>query len=546
MQASEHHRNSSMHYQLMQQTEPYCLPQYQALNHQIYSNDIRSHGTHFPTPCSSELYCTLESSSEAGIFNAYNSPLTVSFSPNGSPISQQDSQSYSYPPDQRHSPDYTYSSPMSGSCVTDDLHSFKHKLRELESVMFGPDSDNLDSYDSTFKDGINFLSPEMDGWRKTMEAISSKDLTQVLVACAQAVADNDLLMAQCLMDELRQMVSVSGEPIQRLGAYLLEGLVARLSASGSSIYKALRCKEPASADLLSYMHILYEVCPYFKFGYMSANGAIAEATKDEDRVHIVDFQIAQGSQWITLIQAFAARPGGPPHIRITGIDDSTSAYARGGGLNIVGKRLSKLAEKFKVPFEFHAAAISGCDVQLHNLGVRPGEALAVNFAFMLHHMPDESVSTENHRDRLLRLVKSLSPKVVTLVEQESNTNTAPFFSRFLEALDYYKAMFESIDVTLPRDHKERINVEQHCLARDVVNIIACEGVERVERHEMLGKWRSRFAMAGFTPYPLSSLVNGTIKKLLENYSDRYTLQERGGALYLGWMTRDLVASCAWK
>lgn len=543
MQASGHHTSSSMHYQLMQQTDTYGLPQYQALNNQLYGSDIRSHGTHFSTPCYSDLYCTLESSAAAEILNAYNSPSTVSFSPNGSPISQQDSKSYSYPPHQHHSPDHTYSSPMSGSCVTDDLQL---KLRELESVMFGPDSDDLDSYNNTFKAGGNFLWPEMDGWRQTMAAISCKDLTQVLIACAKAVADNDLLMAQCFMDVLRQMVSVSGEPIQRLGAYILEGLVALSSASGSSIYKALRCKEPASAELLSYMNILYEVCPYFKFGYMSANGAIAEAMKDEDRVHIIDFQIAQGSQWITLIQAFAARPGGPPHIRITGIDGSTSAYANGGGLNMVGKRLSKLAKKFNVPFQFHAAAVSGCDVQLHNIGVQPGEALAVNFAFMLHHMPDESVGTENHRDRLLRLVKSLSPKVVTLVEQESNTNTAPFLPRFVETLDYYKAMFESIDVTLPRDHKERINVEQHCLARDVVNIIACEGVERVERHEVLGKWRARFAMAGFTPYPLSLLVNGTIKKLLENYSDRYTLQERDGALYLGWMNRDLVASCAWK
>ncbi len=199
-----------------------------------------------------------------------------------------------------------------------------------------------------------------------------------------------------------------------------------------------------------------------------------------------------------------------------------------------------------MPFEFHAAAMSGCEVQLENLVVRPGEALAVNFAFMLHHMPDESVSTQNHRDRLLRLVKSLSPKVVTLVEQESNTNTAAFYPRFLETLNYYTAMFESIDVTLPREHKERINVEQHCLAREVVNILACEGGERVERHELLGKWRSRFKMAGFTPYPLSSLVNATIKTLLEKYCDKYRLQERDGALYLGWMNRDLIASCAWK
>lgn len=453
-------------------------------------------------------------------------------------MSQQESQSY--PPDTHHSPENnTYGSPMSGSCITNDASDLRHKLRELETVMLGPDSDVIESID-------DMCSSEMNSAIQIMGAISQKDVKQVLIACAKAVSDNELLMANWLMDELRQMVSVSGEPIQRLGAYMLEGLVARLASSGSSIYKALRCKEPASADLLSYMHILYEVCPYFKFGYMSANGAIAEAMKDEDRVHIIDFQIGQGSQWITLIQAFAARPGGPPHIRITGIDDSTSAYARGGGLNIVGRKLAKLAEQFKVPFEFQAAGMSGHDIKLESLSFRHGEALAVNFAFILHHMPDESVSTDNYRDRMLMLVKRMSPKVVTLVEQESNTNTAAFYPRFMEALNYYTAMFESIDVTLPRDHKQRINVEQHCLARDIVNIIACEGRERVERHELLGKWKSRFKMAGFRPYPLSSVVNATIKTLLENYSDKYRLQEKDGALYLGWMNRDLVASCAWK
>ncbi|CAH9060575.1 unnamed protein product [Cuscuta europaea] len=364
------------------------------------------------------------------------------------------------------------------------------------------------------------------------------DLKQVLIACAKAVSDNDLMTSHWLMSELRKMVSVSGEPIQRLGAYMLEGLVARSSSSGSSFYKSLRSKHlpptTSSYQLLTYMHTLYEVCPYFKFGHMSANGAIAEAMKSEQSVHIIDFQIGQGSQWVTLIQAFASRPGGPPRIRITGIDDR-------GSVSIAGKNLSELAESFKVPFEFHSS-----DIDLKNLGIQPGEALAVNFAYMLHHMPDESVSTLNHRDRLLRMVKNLNPKVVTLVEQESNTNTAAFFPRFVETLDYYAAMFESIDEVLPRNHSERINVEQHCLARDVVNVIACEGTERVERHELLGKWKSRFRMAGFTPYPLSSLVNLTIKRLLENHSDKYRIGERNDALYLGWMDRDLVAACAWK
>ncbi|KAF9589108.1 hypothetical protein IFM89_019158 [Coptis chinensis] len=457
---------------------------------------------------------------------------------------QQDSQSCHSEP--HHSPDNIHGSPISVSCITSDVDDLRYKLRELETVMLGPNSDIMDSLDSTIQNENSPSSSETEWWKQKREVIPRGDLKQLLIACGKAVSDGDSLTTGWLMGELRKMVSVSGDPIQRLGAYMLEGLVAKLALTGSSIYKALRCKEPLSSELLSYMHILYEVCPYFKFGYMSANGAIAEALKGEDRVHIIDFQIAQGTQWITLIQALAARRGGPPHIRITGIDDSTSAYARDGGLYIVGQRLRRLAESLKVPFEFHAGPMFACEVKLENLEIRPGEALAVNFALMLHHMPDESVSTDNHRDRLLRLVKSLSPKVVTLVEQESNTNTAAFFPRFLETLSYYTAVFESIDVSLPRDHKERINVEQHCLAREVVNIIACEGAERVERHEVLGKWRSRFRMAGFTQHPLSSVVNTTIKNLLEEYSDEYRLEERDGALYLGWRSRALVATCAWR
>lgn len=504
-------------YRVKQEIEPYS-PQFHALDRL---------GTQFYTQNYLKKYCTLDSSCAAGSLISSQNRL----------LQQHDPQ---------HSlDDHTRATSISGSCLTDESDDFKDKLRELETVMLGPDDPDIfySNYGSKGDSGLShyrkiFIDPI---------SVSSGDLKQVLVYSAKAVSENDLSTAQPLMDKLREMVSVSGEPIQRLGAYMLEGLVARLASSGSSIYRALRCKEPESSELLSHKHMLYEVCPYFKFGYMSVNGAIADAMKDEQRVHIVDLQIGQGSQWITLIQAFAARLGGPPHIRITGLDDSTSAYARGARLEVVGKRLSRLAKSFGVPFEFHAvASVSSRDVRPHNLDLMPDEALAVNFAFVLHQMPDESVSTQNHRDRLLRMVKGLSPKVVTLVEHESNTNTAPFLPRFVETLNYYTAMFESIDATLPREHKERINVEQRCLARDVVNIIACEGAERVERHELLGKWKLRFSMAGFSQYPLSSLVNATIKTLLKNYSHKYRLEERDGALYLGWMNQDLVASSAWK
>ncbi|WOL15105.1 hypothetical protein Cni_G23886 [Canna indica] len=455
----------------------------------------------------------------------------------------------------------------------------RHALQELETVLMSPDADEPSSstnpelsenklpqltkkrsrpwteetplnspslvHPHYISDPSHDVRPEKR-LREMTTKVSGDDVKQLLIKCAETLSENNIKEFELLVEEAQSVVSISGEPIQRLGAYMLEGLVARHENSGTNIYRALRCHQPAGNELLSYMRILYDICPYFKFGYMAANGAIADALKNEDRVHIIDFQIAQGTQWITLIQALSARPGGPPHVRITGIDDPVSEYARGDGLQLVGKMLMNMSNKFKIPLEFKGLPVSGPEVTREMLDIRPGEALAVSFTLQLHHTPDESVDVNNPRDGLLRLVKSLSPKVTTLVEQESNTNTTPFLTRFIETLDYYQAMFESIDVTLPRDSKERINVEQHCLAKDIVNIIACEGKDRVERHELLGKWRSRLSMAGFKPYPLSSYVNSVIKTLLAHYSDKYTLVEKDGGLLLGWKNRNLISASAWQ
>ncbi|KAK7324637.1 hypothetical protein VNO77_28361 [Canavalia gladiata] len=380
----------------------------------------------------------------------------------------------------------------------------------------------------------------------SLQVFPPNNLKQLLIACAKALSENSMKDFDQLIEKARNAVSINGEPIQRLGAYMVEGLVARKEASGNSIYQALRCREPEGKELLSYMQLLFEICPYLKFGYMAANGAIAEACRNEDRIHIIDFQIAHGTQWMTLLQALAARPCGAPHVRITGIDDPVSKYARGGdGPEVVGERLALMSEKFGIPVEFHGVPVFAPDVTREMLDIRPGEALAVNFPLQLHHTADESVDVSNPRDGLLRLVKSLSPKVTTLVEQESNTNTTPFFNRFIETLDYYLAIFESIDVTLPRNSKERINVEQHCLARDIVNVISCEGKERIERHELFGKWKSRLTMAGFRQCPLSSYVNSVIRTLLKCYSEHYTLVEKDGAMLLGWKNRNLISASAW-
>ena len=176
-----------------------------------------------------------------------------------------------------------------------------------------------------------------------------------------------------------------------------------------------------------------------------------------------------------------------------------------------------------------------------------GEALAVNFSFHLHHMADESVSTSNPRDRLLRAVRAMGPRVVTLVEHEANTNTSPFYPRFVEAVSYFGAVFESLEGCHGRSGRAGAGAEavRRGLARDIVNIISCEGGERWERYEVFRKWKSRMAMAGFEPVCLrrdGRIVEG----VLGTSWGKYTVREDSGALFLDWRDRALVAASAWK
>uniref|UniRef100_A0A2N9GGT0 Uncharacterized protein n=1 Tax=Fagus sylvatica TaxID=28930 RepID=A0A2N9GGT0_FAGSY len=303
-----------------------------------------------------------------------------------------------------------------------------------------------------------------------------------------------------LIEIARAKVYVRGQPIRRLGFYMVQGLLARKLSKGTDIYRVLKTilrlvKEPS--------------------GFLSLEG------------------LQHGLE-------------GLPHVRITGIDDLVSEYARGEGLGAVGRQFAMISEKFNIPIEFNGVPDFAQNVTRDMLHVRPGEALAVNLAMLLHLIPDESVDVNNPRDGILRMVKSLSPKVVTLIEQESNTNTTPFYHRFVESLEYYLAMFELIDdYSRFRSDVHRINMEKNCLAVDMVNVVACEGNERVKRHELFNKWKFRLTSAGFSQYPLSTFFNCEIKKVLGSHSKHYTLPEKDGALLFGWKGRNLISASAW-
>ncbi|XP_030459719.1 GRAS family protein RAM1-like [Syzygium oleosum] len=372
------------------------------------------------------------------------------------------------------------------------------------------------------------------------EQDSGLQLVHLLLACAEAVAKEDYMLAQKYLHHLNRIVSSIGDSMQRVAGCFTEALSARLAATlatrpTSSSAKPFSPFPPNSVEILKYYQILYQACPYIKFAHFTANQAIFEAIEFEERVHVIDLDIHQGYQWPAFMQALAARPGGAPFLRITGVGPDIEAVCE------TGRCLTELAHSLHIPFEFHPVGEQLEDLKPHMLNRRVGEALAVNSVNCLHRVPGNCLGG------LLSMIRDQAPNIVTLVEQEASHNGPYFLGRFLEALHYYSAIFDSLDATFPPESAQRAQVEQYIFAPEIQNVVAREGAERTVRHERLEKWRKVMEGKGFRGVPLSGNAVTQSKILLGLYSsDGYRLTEDKGCLLLGWQDRAIIAASAWR
>ncbi|KAL1539901.1 CAAX farnesyltransferase (FTase) subunit beta [Salvia divinorum] len=372
------------------------------------------------------------------------------------------------------------------------------------------------------------------------EQDSGLQLVHLLLACAEAVSKEDYMLARRYLHHLNRVVSAIGDSMQRVAACFTEALSARLAATltnkpSTSNLIPFNPFPPNNLEILKIYQILYQACPYIKFAHFTANQAIFEAFESEERVHVIDLDILQGYQWPAFMQALAARPGGAPFLRITGVGTSLEAVRE------TGRCLTDLALSLHVPFEFHPVGEELEDLKPHMFNRRVGEALAVNSVNRLHRVPGNCLGT------LLTMIRDQAPNIVTIVEQEASHNGPYFLGRFLEALHYYSAIFDSLDATFPADSAQRAKVEQHIFAPEIGNIVAHEGPERVMRHERLEKWRKIMEGKGFEGVALSSNAVTQSRILLGLYScDGYRLTEDKGCLLLGWQDRHILAASAWR
>ncbi|XP_061368442.1 scarecrow-like protein 14 [Gastrolobium bilobum] len=376
------------------------------------------------------------------------------------------------------------------------------------------------------------------------------DLRSLLLLCAQAVYVNDNRTANELLKQIRQHSSPFGDASQRLAHYFANGLETRLlgDATGSQgLFNSLTFRRITAAEFLKAYQVFISVCPFKRCAYFFANKMIMKAAEKAETLHIIDFGIQYGFQWPFLIKFLSDRDGGPPKLKITGIEWPQPGFRPTERNEQTGCRLANYCKRFNVPFEYNVIASRNWEtIQVQDFKIESNELVAVNCMMRFENLMDETFEVNSPRNAVLQLIRKINPDVFVQCIVNGSYN-APFFAtRFREALFHFSAMFDMCDCVISRDNEKRMMLERELLGRHALNAIACEGFQRIERPETYKQWEVRNTRAGFKHLPLNEELMAKLRtKFKEWYHRDFVFDVDNNWMLQGWKGRILYASTCW-
>ncbi|KAJ0808904.1 putative transcription factor GRAS family [Helianthus annuus] len=372
------------------------------------------------------------------------------------------------------------------------------------------------------------------------------DLRTLLVTCAQAVATDDRRNASELLKQIRQHASPFGDGNQRLAHWFANGLEARLAGTGSQIHRGLVSKKVSAADYIRAYYLYIGCSPFRKISNFASNRTIMDMAQHATRIHIIDFGILYGFQWPTFIQRISQREGGPPRIRLTGIEFPQPGFRPAETIEETGVRLKEYAKKFNVSFEYKSIAKRWENVSIEDLKIDENEFLVVNCMYRSKNVLDETVGVDSARNVVLDLIRKISPNIFIHGILNGSYNAPFFLTRFKEALFHFSALFDMLETNVPRERSERKLLEGEVFGREALNVIACEGWERIERPETYKQWHVRNLRAGFVSVPFSREIIKLAKEKVGLYHKDFMIDVDNDWLLQGWKGRIIYAMSCWK
>ncbi|KAK9079544.1 hypothetical protein SSX86_001216 [Deinandra increscens subsp. villosa] len=379
------------------------------------------------------------------------------------------------------------------------------------------------------------------------QEVKDVQLIENLLLSAEKVTQQQFERSVKLLDWCDVLCSSTGNPVQRLVYYFSKALrekvdkeTGRVSLSGLETKHtgviAERLIRPNPTAVL-----IYEKWPLYQAGHFSGVQALMDGVSGSKRVHVIDLSIKQGVQCTILMQALVSQPNFPiEHLKITAVGTNSKQ-----NIERTGDWLKSFAESINLSFSFNAVIVEDMlDLNTDLLELDPDEALGVYVSFGLWTM----IGQQDRLESLINVMKSSNPRVMVVGEVEANLNSPNFVTRFIEALFYYGALFDSLEECMGREDENRGITELMYLGNGIKSILASEGAERAIRHVNIDVWRKFFVRFGMKEIELSMSSLYQANLVAEKFSSGSccTFDRNGNSLVIGWKGTPVMSISAWR
>ncbi|GAB2234040.1 hypothetical protein Droror1_Dr00003276 [Drosera rotundifolia] len=424
------------------------------------------------------------------------------------------------------------------------------QIVQYEDDLFCPeDRDKVASKDNEKARNANSGSSSQGSNRKAKKKAQASaenvDHYDLLTRCAQAISNMEIPVAQDLLKKLSLHSSPYGNSAERVAHYFANALESRLLGTGTAPGPP---SEPVSvSDILKANRMYVAAVPFMIMSYYVSNKTIATLAQKVSRLHVIDFGISLGLQWPCIINNLSKRPGGPPKLRITGIDFPQPGLRPAERVLETGRCLARYCARFNVPFEYHPIVNNWENIKPGDIYIDRDELVVINCMYRSQHLLDMSMDLNSPRDGFLSLVKQIRPHYFIHGIVNAAFGKPIFMTRFKDALSHYSTLFDVFEATMPRGDHERLLLESKVCGKELMNVVACEGAERVERPETYKRWQLLQRRVGFEQVPLDQeLLKSARAMVRRNFSELFVLDEDSQWAVQGWRGRILYAISCWK
>ncbi|XP_057811480.1 DELLA protein RGL1-like [Salvia miltiorrhiza] len=372
-------------------------------------------------------------------------------------------------------------------------------------------------------------------------------LVETLLSCAEKVDKKQYEEACELLLECDRMSSATGSVIQRLVFYFAEGLYEKIDReTGQITPKGLgkKVEDPLIAvrspdETTMAFHKELPISQITKFAGIQA---VVDNVGEARKVHFIDFEIRKGIHCIILMQALVDRCGVPIEcLRISAVCVGGEMRA---SVEATGRRLVSSAQSLGLSFSFDVVMVEDLlELNEKCFQIDREEVVSVYAEYTLTHM----IGRPDRLEHVMKVMRSLSFRVMVVAEVETNCNSPIFVDRFVEALFFYGAYFESM-ADCVRNVEQRCIAEATCFGSSIRNVVATEGRERKIRHVRMSVWRSFFSRFGFeeTELSMSSVYQANL--VVKNFASGsfFTFGIDGKSLIIGWKGTPMSSISAWR